>query len=77
MSDLVTGSEMTDDAGVKSKFISYGDVWEFDRTSDKGIVKFDKPKENPIPTHPYLVQVGGGYWSFAKRNEAHNYNKKT
>ncbi len=72
---LSTGNERVVD-GISSKFVDFNDVWQFDRTSDKGITKFDKPKENPISSHPYLVRCGGGYWAFQKRHEAHNYNKQ-
>ena len=61
---------------MTDNFLSFYDVYEFDRTTDQGIMTFDNPKENPMPQFKYFVRVGGGYRGFVKKNEAKTYLKQ-
>lgn len=54
-------------------FISFSDVWEFDRTTENGLMYFDNPKENPRPEFKFYVRVGGGYRGFQTKREAKKY----
>jgi hypothetical protein len=55
-------------------FISSGEIdMDSDLSTENGITTFDNPKENPHPSFPYLVRVGGGYRAFKKKREAKVY----
>lgn len=61
---------------MTDNFLSFYDVYEFDRSVDQGIVTFDNPKENPVPEFKYFVRVVGGYRGFVKKSEAKAYLKE-